>query len=190
MPTNPKEEAWHLETLKVEESSIPKDLQTISEKNIFAALIYPLTPKQFYARYFARRALIIKGGSSKRFKTIVSDQMYDLDVKELCENNASGNVHIWFPNKADQAKGKEIKSFSTEDYNLATTAYERGGASLYFGSSLEFRETYCKRLTYQMEMNFGAYFNDFKTMGEIEIFCSRMGNLTDWHTDFQENFTL
>jgi hypothetical protein len=41
-----------------------------------------------------------------------------------------------------------------------------------------------------MEMNFGAYFNDFKTMGEIEIFCSRMGNLTDWHTDFQENFTL
>jgi hypothetical protein len=53
LPTNPKEEAWHLETLKVEESSIPKDLQTISEKNIFAALIYPLTPKQFYARYFA-----------------------------------------------------------------------------------------------------------------------------------------
>jgi hypothetical protein len=41
-----------------------------------------------------------------------------------------------------------------------------------------------------MGMNFGAYFTDFSTMGEIEVFCSRKGNLTDWHIDFQENFTL
>lgn len=27
-------------------------------------------------------------------------------------------------------------------------------------------------------------------MGEIETFVSRAGNYTDWHTDFQENFTL
>jgi hypothetical protein len=98
--------------------------------------------------------------------------MYDLNVRELCENNASDRVHIWFPNK-DHSKGKEIKSFSTDDYDLATTAYERGGSSLYFGSSLDFRKTYCKQLTYQMGMNFGAYFTDFSTMGEIEIFCSR-----------------
>jgi ribosomal protein L16 Arg81 hydroxylase len=41
-----------------------------------------------------------------------------------------------------------------------------------------------------MGMNFGAYFTDFTTMGEIETFWSRKGNLTDFHTDFQENFTL
>ena len=28
------------------------------------------------------------------------------------------------------------------------------------------------------------------TMGEIEIFVSRANNYTDFHTDFQENFTL
>ena len=27
-------------------------------------------------------------------------------------------------------------------------------------------------------------------MGEIETFVSRSGNYTDWHTDFQENFTM
>lgn len=27
-------------------------------------------------------------------------------------------------------------------------------------------------------------------MGEIETFVSRAGNYTDWHTDFQENFTI
>ncbi len=42
-----------------------------------------------------------------------------------------------------------------------------------------------------MGMNFGAYFaSDGKTMGEIETFFSKKGNLTDYHIDFQENFTL
>ena len=27
-------------------------------------------------------------------------------------------------------------------------------------------------------------------MGEIETFVSKAGNYTDWHTDFQENFTM
>ena len=28
------------------------------------------------------------------------------------------------------------------------------------------------------------------TSGEIETFVSRDGNYTDWHMDFQENFTI
>ncbi len=28
------------------------------------------------------------------------------------------------------------------------------------------------------------------TTGEIETFLSRQGNYTDWHMDFQENFTI
>jgi hypothetical protein len=28
------------------------------------------------------------------------------------------------------------------------------------------------------------------TTGEIETFVSRKGNYTDWHMDFQENFTI
>ena len=28
------------------------------------------------------------------------------------------------------------------------------------------------------------------TTGEIETFISRKGNYTDWHMDFQENFTI
>lgn len=110
----------------------------------------------------------------------------------MCENTASEKIHMWFPNKQEEVKQdqKAIKSFGTEDPEMAVTAYERGGASLYFGSSLEFRNLYCKALTYQMGMNFGAYFSDYNTMGEIETFWSRKGNLTDFHIDFQENFTL
>lgn len=92
---------------------------------------------------------MITGSSSKRFKEIVSKQMYNLNVTKMAENTASDKIHIWFPNK--QAKPNEklqIKSFETEEPELAVTAYERGGASLYFGSSLSFRNLFCKALTY------------------------------------------
>lgn len=53
-----------------------------------------------------------------------------------------------------------------------------------------------KCLNYQLGQNFMGYFsaaNDVQCldqMGEIETFVSRKGNYTDWHTDFQENWTL
>ncbi len=50
---------------------IPKDLNIITEANIFKAIIYPLTPDEFYSQFFAKRALIIKGGSKTRFSHIV-----------------------------------------------------------------------------------------------------------------------
>ncbi len=138
---------YHVTVKTVSEETIPKELYTITDQNIFAALIYPVNANEFYANYFAKRALVIKGGSSRRFDKIVSEQMYELDVREMCENNASDRVHIWFPNR-DVGEGTLVKSFSTDDYELATTAYERGGASLYFGSSKDFRISYCKKLTY------------------------------------------
>lgn len=47
-----------------------------------------------------------------------------------------------------------------------------------------------------MGHNFAGYYQagqDITSMdqlGEIETFVSRAGNYTDWHTDFQENFTV
>ena len=53
-PVKSKEESkkeYHLEILQVKD--IPKDLNVITEANIFKALIYPLTPEQFYNKFFA-----------------------------------------------------------------------------------------------------------------------------------------
>jgi hypothetical protein len=53
-----------------------------------------------------------------------------------------------------------------------------------------------KYLNLQMGQNFGGYYrpnqdiNIMEQMGEIETFVSKSGNYTDWHTDFQENFTM
>ena len=58
-----------------------------------------MKPEQFFEKIYTKKSLVIKGGSSDRFSSIVKRQMYDLDVKEMCENTASEKIHIWFPNK-------------------------------------------------------------------------------------------
>ena len=70
------------------------------------------------------------------------------------------------------------------------------GASIYFTSSPAFRNSYGKALAYKMGYDFASYFPGSTTkespgdsMTEIEIFISKKGNYTDWHVDFQENFT-
>jgi len=120
-------------------------------------------------------------------------------MQELLENTE--RIFLWFPKK-DGEKGSQkdkskveanpsgIKSQKIDDSDLAYKSFKYGNASLYLGSSQEFRDLYCKQLTYQTGMNFGSYYPDFSTMSEIEIFVSKKGNYTDFHQDFQENFSL
>lgn len=103
----------------------------------------------------------------------------------MLENSASEELHVWQPTKTT------IKSYSTDDSDLAYKAYNQKKASLYFGSSLEMREQWCKQLLYQMGYGFSGYFpgttsltSAGDTTGEIETFVSRDGNYTDWHMDF------
>jgi hypothetical protein len=35
-----------------------------------------------------------------------------------------------------------------------------------------------------------GFYDDGMTRGEIEVFVTRKGNITGWHSDFQENFTF
>ena len=111
---------------------------------------------------------------------------------DLCENTASEQIHIWYPDRkgANSDKPKETDSFGTNDIPLALKSLERGDASLYFGSPVEFREQYVKKLACQLGMNYTAYFPDFTSMSECEIFVSKQGGYTDYHCDFQENFSI
>lgn len=115
-------------------------------------------------------------------------------MEKLCENTASENIHIWYPDRStpdeDVDCQKEIDSFATDDIPLAIKSYEKGGASLYFGSPVDFREVFCKQLANQLGMNYTAYFPDFTSMSETEIFISKKGGYTDFHIDFQENFSI
>ena len=103
----------------------------------------------------------------------------------MLKNSASEQLHIWQPTKTS------INSYSTDDVDEAYEAHTKKKASLYFGSSLEMREKWCKMLLFQMGYGFCGYFPGTTsttsvgdTTGEIETFLSRKGNYTDWHMDF------
>ena len=111
----------------------------------------------------------------------------------MLKNSCSESIHVW--QMPGAGKSKAVKSEETSPKE-AYKAF-KNGASLYFGSSPDFRDTYMKHLSLQMDQSFGGYhrashsdITAMSQMGEIETFVSRKGNYTDWHTDFQENFTI
>jgi len=65
--------------------------------------------------------------------------MDNLNIKTLCENSSSEQIHVWFPGKKN---GEKVTSVDMD----ASNAYKEyiKGASLYFGSSVEFREVFVK----------------------------------------------
>ena len=144
---------------------------------------------------------MITGQPEGRFDKVIDEQMCGLYIADLVEaTTETETVHIWKPPQAKNVKKAEdkatIKSTETDDVEKAVRAYKRGG-SLYFTSSADFRAIYGKALSYQMGFDFAGYFPGTSdgasagdTIAEIEIFISRKGNYTDFHTDFQENFTF
>lgn len=118
--------------------------------------------------------------------------MFNLSLPKLLQNSASEMLHIWHPPRGNKKQKKQtIENVDTEDIQEALNAYKNDKASLYFGSSLQFRSAYCKQLQFQMGHDFAGYFPGTSsdtsagdTMGEIEIFVSRANNYTDFHTDF------
>jgi hypothetical protein len=121
---------------------------------------------------------VIKIGDSSRYEDLIKEHFYNLELvnllifslEELLENTASEKLHIWYPDdpKKKPHEQKLVESFDIDDVQLAIKSHERGGASLYFGSPVEFRETYNKQLANQLGMNFTSYYPDFSSMSETE----------------------
>jgi len=73
--------------------------------------------------------------------------MFKLNLEKMLKHSASDLLHIWHPPKTTDAKARTttISNVDTDDIAEALEAYKKG-ASLYFGSSQEFRSLYCKQL--------------------------------------------
>ena len=125
---------------------------------MFEALIYPLTKQQFYENIYAQRAMVIRCGKHgpKRIVEIIKQQMFGLNLPQMLKNSCSESIHVWnMPGQ--RSKDKAVASVEASP----TDAYKayRAGASLYFGSSPDFRDLYMKFLNMQMGQSFGGYYH-------------------------------
>lgn len=84
---------------------VPEKLYTINHHNLLESMIFPLTKDEFFDRIYCKKALVIRGGSQLRFKEIIKDQMYDLNILKMLRNTSSKQIHVW-----NQPKDKSVES--------------------------------------------------------------------------------
>jgi len=137
-----------------------------------------------------------------------------LKLDGLLEETASDNIFVWVrdkpaSNEQDSAAAADsspklaspsaLHSIELDASNPAHLVAARtlhfSGCSLYFRSPPPMVDEYVTAMSKDVGLSFAGVDpvdnkGQANVKGEIEIFCSRAGHVTDWHTDFQENFTL
>lgn len=101
---------------------------------------------------------------------------------------------------APSALATGLHSFELDASNPAHLAaaetLHSAGASLYFRSPPSMVPEYVGGFSSAVGLNFAGVYpepgpeGEPTAKGEIEIFCSKNGHVTDWHFDFMENFTM
>jgi hypothetical protein len=111
--------------------------------------------------------------------------MDDFDIETLVENTSSESIQVWLPT---QKSNKKIDSIRVDD-KQAFKLYQ-AGHSLYCRAPQELEHALVPSLLQSLGYGVRPQGNDRYSRGEIEMFFSRQGHVTDFHCDFQENFTI
>lgn len=167
------------------------------------AFLYPLGLAKF-SQCFGRRPVAFVGGGAARVRELLDTYFEQGDVRALCEASPSEGISAWlrdaagpaavggkplFPPAADAPPGTSVKV----DADAAATLYAAGGASLYFRAPPRAAAALVPAVAEALGLAPAAlYYDAAQTAprGEVEVFASRAGHTTGWHTDFQQNFTL
>ena len=175
------------------------------DASLLSALLHPLTSATFLEDFWRRRPLAIVGVGAARVQRLCAGPMFGLDVRALMENSASDSIFVWMkeqqptasrppliPSLSQQAASPPISSFPFDNptqLDAALVCYH-AGASLYFRSSPALSGLFVPALNAALGYGAWGHHSDGSEKGEIEVFCSRAGHYTPFHTDFQDNFTV
>lgn len=138
--------------------------------------------QDFKVNHFMKHPIVYKGHN---FEDIISD-LYDLDIENMLENTASDKIHVWMKSFD---KSAPLESIMLDDANQCYKLYN-SGHSLYCRVPLSLENKIIPRVLRELGLGIYSAQTDRYRRGEIETFYSRKGHITEFHTDFQENFTL
>lgn len=120
------------------------------------------------------------------------------DIIKMLQASPSPKITVTFNDKSNGTYDHSLKT----SVDKALMLYNQVNCSLYFRGSDQLNEQLVKHLMEDLGANFGGRFpverdtdsdkTSFKShlKGETEVFLSKKDSLTDWHIDFQHNFTL
>jgi len=136
---------------------------------------------------------VVVRGSKERLTEIINDFMWGLDVSSILENTASENgIHCWLKTAGQNVgdvKTSSLDSISVDQASVALKLHN-AGHSLYCRASPELESVLVPKLLDELGIGVKNADSDRFRRGEIETFISKKSHVTEFHTDFQENFTF
>ena len=155
-----------------------------SGSSLLEQLLPPLSGDVFRNSRFRQGKAVLVKGSALRCQRLADEYMHSLNARRLLEGSASPAIEVWLR----QAAGGGMESIQVAEAREALHLYG-AGHSLYCRASRALEDLLVPRLL--QELRYGVHGStDRYQRGEVETFFSRKGHVTDFHTDFQENFTV
>lgn len=162
--------------------------------------ISPLSLETFVTCLFRQKAVHIKKANNNSMggdPSLVA-AMYNLNVPSILKHTSSKNIFVWVMQQQQQGKhcsSNVIQSIEMDDPDHAFILYKHGGHALYCRAPPEVEQPLVASFLSESGLGCGQY--DPKSIrslclgrGEVETFISPKNHVTNFHVDFQENFTF
>jgi hypothetical protein len=145
------------------------------------ALVFPVRPADFVARFLGARALCVHGGAARLSE--LSAALHSFDVPAMLRE--APRVVAWV-RETGGARRLQYLEVSPE----VGHALHAGGHSLYFNPPVALQERFLRELAADLGLCAGLDGGLEGAAGDIEVFAVRGRHHTPWHFDAQENFTI
>ena len=169
-----------------------------SSSSLLQQLLGPIQQSIFQRDYFQQCAVHISAGggsgddvATSRYAALAALHLHELDPLWLLQETASENLFVWL--QEDATTNRRIHSIEVNDAATAHRLHTTGGHSTYCRAPPAIEHTLVQALLQDTGMMMCSDNTTTSSLarGEVELFLSqRAGAVTDWHFDFQENFTL
>jgi hypothetical protein len=160
--------------------------------NLLTDLLSPLTSHDFLSSYFGKKSVHVQAKHGEKRVMELCNRLFDLDTESILQNTSSENIFVWLQTSTNE---RHIRSIEVSDPSVALALYHAGHAT-YCRAPPELESDLVSALLDQTGLGCGQYDPSGESStclgrGEIEVFISsKTGHQTNWHYDFQENYTI
>ncbi len=182
--------------------AVPGDAPPIDPRDdgLLRALLYPIDLDAFRREHWLKRPLALTGAGDARLALLrrallgrdaAGPSVDERTLGQLLARTASERVHVWLPTRSCDDDGPApLDSFQVEDAAAALACHSHARASLYCQAPPALSNALVRSAARALGVAHAAAHADGARRGEVELFATAAGHSTDWHTDFQENFTV
>lgn len=184
MAKRPRERASDILEIRILDGSQESGKKIGPITNDITTFLSPVSRDEFLTEYYRKKALVVKVHPAYREARLehLREVMDGFNPTKMLQNSSSERINVWL------GEGEKLHSVKV-GAEEAMGCYN-AGCGLYFRANEDLESEFIPAFSEALGHSFASYFRDGQRRGEIETFATHIGHTTNWHTDFQENFTV